>query len=175
MCPDPNPNELVPVFDGERSMTKPHSRGPKRCNLLEVQRWVRRIALEELESTVGSQPDFRRQLTISSPKAFGRSVDLRQSKFLEGSLSSLFPRFIHQEVQPSSIRVSRNSSLPDIVLVRREPQRKALQFRLAQRLYVSFDPLDTIGHDMSIRRVGATRRLTAPNHRSDILLSTCLP
>jgi hypothetical protein len=46
MSPDPDPDEILVVFDGQRSIIYSRSYGPEVACFLEVQRWMIRIGFQ---------------------------------------------------------------------------------------------------------------------------------
>src|SRR5579885_3222917 len=75
MAPDPEPRDLVVLYETEGAVPKGHAYGVDRfsvVNLLELEAGVRGVIAEESVGFPSRVPDFKRQLAIGCPEARGR-------------------------------------------------------------------------------------------------------
>jgi hypothetical protein len=57
MMSNPNPDEICPILNGQRPVMRPNSHRPQLANLLEVQRRVCGVFLQEVEVVSGHSLD----------------------------------------------------------------------------------------------------------------------
>jgi len=72
--PDPEPEQAVIVFGGQRTIAAPDTSGPEAANFLEIQRRMIRVALQKLKILVGQLLYFGRKAVIGLPEAGRREV-----------------------------------------------------------------------------------------------------
>jgi len=71
MATDPEPEDAIRDVDRQCAIVRTNARGMEAANAFEMERWVLRIGLEELELFVGKEADLLWQLVIGSPEAGG--------------------------------------------------------------------------------------------------------
>jgi hypothetical protein len=91
MCADPEPNEAIGALLGECSIMKANPCCPKLSNLLETNRGVMRVGLEQLEFLIGQSAHLSRQLPIMMPEF--RCREVRQSGVQRPASKSSSARF----------------------------------------------------------------------------------
>ena len=99
MTADPNPDEVSPIFNGECSVSKPHTDGPKLAYLLKMEGGISWVCYEQAE--IPSRNPLNRfwELLKMTPKAGSCPMHLG---FLECALFFGFKSFGNQEVQFSA-------------------------------------------------------------------------
>ena len=74
MAANPEPEQPVIDFDGQRTMSPSNSRRPESVQLLEVQRWMSGVSLQQVEACIGVLANGRPQLTVRGPERRARMV-----------------------------------------------------------------------------------------------------
>ncbi len=77
MRSNPEPQDTALVFHGHRSVVDADTDGPETTGLLEVQRGMTWILVQQRIAPVGKALDVCWQVTIVGPKTWGRSVSHR--------------------------------------------------------------------------------------------------
>ena len=116
-------------------MIDPDPYGPQLSDLLEMQRGMRWVLLQEFEVLPGHSLDSFRQTTQAGPETGGGAMP---SQVLESPLDLLFARLTHQEIEPSSLRVVFDLLVPPLPILFLQPPEelgelltgKSLNFRL---------------------------------------------
>lgn len=68
MPADPEPQKIVLVLHRKGPMVRTDARGPEAADLLEVERWMPRITLEQRKRSIGKLPHLRRKLVVRLPE-----------------------------------------------------------------------------------------------------------
>ena len=109
MRTDPHPDEVAAILDGKGSVGKADSSRPELADLLEVQRWMSRILLEQSEVFPGQILGAFGEIGEARPKLTCRPVHLQLPK----SSSLLLARgFFDQEVQLAGCSVFLDFPVP---------------------------------------------------------------
>ena len=87
MWTDPDPDKVRAILDRQRTVIEPGSHRPHFPHLLEMQRGMRRISLQQFEVFSGDSLDRFWQMTEEFPETGGGAMHLQ---ILEGSLGLLF-------------------------------------------------------------------------------------
>lgn len=74
VMPYPEPDDIVAVLHRSSPIVDTHSGRPHPSHLLEVQRWMPRVILEEAEVRVGKLLNLFRELLVEPPELRGRAV-----------------------------------------------------------------------------------------------------
>ena len=104
MCADPEPNEAIGALLGECSIMKANPCCPKLSNLLETNRGVMRVGLEQLEFLIGKFTNLIRQLPIIMPEL--RRPKMLQSGVQRPASQSSSARFPAASKRPATISAS---------------------------------------------------------------------
>ena len=68
MAANPEPEQPVIDFDGQRAMSASDSRRPASVQLLEVQRWMSGVSFEQVEVCIRALSNGPRQFTVRGPE-----------------------------------------------------------------------------------------------------------
>src|SRR6266566_73926 len=104
MCADPEPNEAIGALLGECSIMKANPCCPKLSNLLETNRGVMRVGLQQLEFLIGQSAHLSRQLPIMMPEL--RCREVRQSGVQRPASKSSSARFAAASKRPARMSAS---------------------------------------------------------------------
>ena len=99
MAADPNPDEVSAIFNGERSVSKPHTDRPKLAHLLKMESGMSWVCYEQAEILSRNPLNRFRELLKMTPEAGSCPMHL---EFLECALFFRFKSFGNQEVQFSA-------------------------------------------------------------------------
>ena len=121
MRTDPDPDKLRTILDCEGAVIDPDPRGPQLSDLLEMQRGVRWVLVQEFEVLSGHFLDSFRQTRKGGPETGGCAM---HSQALESSLGLLLASLTLQEIEPSSPRVGFDLVVPSLPVLFRQPPEK---------------------------------------------------
>jgi hypothetical protein len=74
MPADPEPQKITLLLHRKRPMVGTDARGPEAADLLEVERWMPRITLEQHKRSIGKLPHLRRKPVVRLPEPRTGSV-----------------------------------------------------------------------------------------------------
>jgi hypothetical protein len=132
MMADPDPDEIVAIFQRERSMASADPRLPAFADFLELRRGMRLIPLEQLEILFGELLYGIRQGVKTIPELKGRPVHLQIPKL---AFRLGFHGFPLQEIQLAGSGIRRDLPVPLLPLARFYPLPELLEVLLGQGGY----------------------------------------